>query len=390
MGLPTVKINIATGGLGRAGDGVQKIAGLIITGATVADGIAIGESRQIFSLADAEGLGILEAGANAFAHKHIAAYYAMAGSGSELWLMLVSDATTYADMADVNETIGMKLIADAGGRIRVLGLLKEAGSGETITEGIDADVKAGVANAQALAEYYEDRYMPFRVVISGNKFSGTVAELFDYNTASYNKVLMLLANTDKAPEASIGKLLGRIAAIPTQRSIARVKDGAAEDFSTYFTNGASVETLRDAWDTIHDLGYTFYRNFTGKAGYYFTDDRTLTSATDDFSSLARGLVMDEALILVYNVLVDELNDEIPVTAEGKIHPVIIKSWQSNVNTRLQALMVALGKLSNAACFIDPDQNVLSTDKVMVQVSLQPVGYAKNIDVTLGFTTNISQ
>lgn len=388
MGLPTVKINIATGGLGRAGDGVQKIPGLVITGQTEAGGITIGESVQIFSLADAEGLGITEVGTNAFAWKHLAAFYAKASG--ELWLMLVSDATTYADMASLTEEMGKKLIADAGGRIRVLGLLKKSTGTETITEGIDADVKVGVVNAQALAEYYEDRYMPFRAVISGNTFSGTVAELFDFTTADHNKVLMLLANNDAAAEASIGQLLGRIAAIPVQRSIARVKDGAVEDFTTYFTDGQAVETLRDAWDTIHDLGYTFYRNFTGKAGYFFTDDRTLTSATDDFSSLARGMVMDEALILVYNVLLEELNDEIPISADGLIHPAIIKTWQNNVNRRIKLLMTDTGKLSGAVCTIDPNQNVLSTDKVEVQVSLLPVGYAKYIDVTLGFTTNISQ
>lgn len=390
MGLPTVKINIATGGLGRAGDGVQKIPGFVLTGETVGDGVTIGQSYQIFSLSDAEALGITKDTTNTFAYKHIAAFYKEAGSGSEMWIMLVSDATTYAQMADLTENIGKKLIADAGGRIRVLGLLKESTGGENITEGIDADVKVGVSNAQALAEYYEERYMPFRVVISGNKFSGTVAELFDFGTAAYNKVLMLLGNTDGSPEAAIGQLLGRLAAVPVQRSIARVKDGAIEDFTAYFTNGEPVESLRDAWDAIHDLGYTFYRNFTGKIGYYFTDDKTLTAGTDDFSSLARGMVMDEALILVYNVLVEELNDEIPISSDGMIHPAIVKTWQNNVNRRIKQLMTDLGKLSDAVCVIDPNQDVLSTDKVEVQVSLLPVGYAKYIDVTLGFTTNTAQ
>ena len=390
MGLPTVKINIKTGGLDRAGDGVQKIPGLVLTGETVAGGITIGESRQIFSLADAEAIGITKDTTNTFAWKHLEAFYKQAGSGSELWIMVVSNATTYDQMADVTENIAKKLVADAGGRIRVLGLLKESQGSETITEGIDADVKVGVSNAQELAEYYEERYMPFRVVISGNKFSGTVAELFDFTTAAYNKVLMHLANTDGAPEASIGNLLGRIAATPTQRSIARVKDGAVEDFTAYFTNGQPVETLRDAWDAIHDMGYVFYRNFTGKAGYYFSDDNTLTESTDDFSSLARGLVMDEALLLCYDVLIDELNDEIPVAADGTIHPAIIKSWQNNVNSRFSALMTQQGKISAALCTIDPNQNVLSTDKVVVQVSVQPVGYGKFIDVELGFTTQIAQ
>lgn len=388
MGLPKVTFNIADHGLSRAGDGVQKTPGLVITGAT-ASGINIGESKQIFSLDDAEALGITEAGTNIFAYKHIKDFYTETEIGAELWIMLVSDATTYEQMADVNENIAKKLIADAGGKIRVLGLLKKSPGTETIAEGLDEDVKKGVINAQDLADYYAEQYMPFRVLISGNSFDGTPANLFDYSVGTWPRVNMLIANNDGAAEACIGQEIGRLAAIPTQRSIARVKDGEVETSQTYFTDGSTVESLHSAWESIHDKGYTFYRNFTGKVGYYFTDDKTLVDSTNDFNTLSRGLVMDEAVIIANEVLTEELNSEVPMTPDGKIHPAIIKAWQSNIETRIGALMVAEEKLSAVEAFIDENQNVLETDHVVVNIRLQPVGYAKFIEVKIGFTTNIA-
>lgn len=389
MGLPSITFNIATDGLNRLAEAINKTPGIVLTGATVVNKVTVGESYQIFSLKDAENLGIEEAGTNAFAHKQIKDFYTEAGTGNPLWFMLVSDATTMEDMGDVNEDYAKKLINDASGKIRVLGLVRKSSGGETITEGLDEDAKLAAIKLQALAEYFELKYMPFRFIISGNSFSGVPADLFDYQTAAYNKGHMLIANNDGSPEASVGLELGRYAKIPTQRSGARVKDGPIEPIAAYFTNGQSVESLTDAWDAIHDKGYTFMRTFAGRSGYYLTDDRTLTKIEDDFSALARGFAMDEALLISYDALVEELSDEVPLTEAGQIHPAIIKSWQNKVETQLNGLMVAEGKLSNVKVFIDENQNILQADRLVVTIQLQPVGYAKFIEVNIGFTTQIN-
>lgn len=80
MGLPKIKFNIATNGLGLPVADIQKNAGLIITGNTVSSKITIGESKQIFSLEDAQKIGITE-DENPFAYKHIKAFYDYAGTG---------------------------------------------------------------------------------------------------------------------------------------------------------------------------------------------------------------------------------------------------------------------------------------------------------------------
>lgn len=388
MGLPKIKFIIATNGLGYSTANIQKVPGLVISGKTVAGKIQLGSSQQFFSLEEAETAGITET-ENAFAYKHLKAFYNYAGNGAELWVMLVSDATTVTQMADKTANYAAKLLNDSGGRIRVLGMVKESIGTPTITNGLDGDITTAVPKAQTLADEFAEKYYPVRIILSGNDFSGNIADLKDYANTDFNRVAVVIANTDGAKEASIGLALGRIASIPVQRNIGRVKDGAVESVNAYYTNGAVAGSLLSGWDVLHDKGYIFLRNFVGKSGFFFSDDNTLTKPEDDFKSLANGFVMDKLVLIAYSTLVEEMMEEIPVTEAGTIHPAIIKTWQNNIENNVNELMTNNGELSNFKAFIDDKQNVLATNVMQVRLSPQPVGYAKNIDVYIGFTTQIS-
>ncbi|WP_199118710.1 DUF2586 family protein [Pedobacter sp. ASV28] len=388
MNLPKITFNIQNGGLLQQPVTSDKVIGLISSGVAVSGKIALNTSYQIFSLSDAEDLGITADGTNSFVYRHLEQFYNEAGQGAELWLMLVADATTYTTMLDVTGTYAKKLLADAGGAIRVLGALKKSTGTEEAESGLDGDVHTAVVKAQALATFYAEKYMPVHIILSGNNYSGTIADLKDYTTTNFNRVSCLLANTDGSKVAAVGLVLGRLAHTPVQRNIGRVADGAIEPTAAYFTNGSKVESQQDGWDTIYNKGYIFLRSFVNKSGYYFTDDQTLTAVTDDFNSLARGLVMDKAILLAYAVLIENLLDEVEMSADGTIHPVVIKSWQAQLDNALQT-MIAAGNLSGASVTIDPNQNILSTGTLQVQISLLPVGYAKYVTVTIGFTTTLN-
>ncbi len=388
MGLPKVTFKIQSDGLGRIGDGVKKVAGIVLTGNTVAGKVELGKSYQVFSMKDVEELGIEKDNENAFAHKQLSDFYEKSGNGTELWLMLVSDATTQEQMTDVNEPYATKLIADAKGVIRILGAAKKAVDEAVIEHALDIDSGLSVVSAESLAQDCEEKYMPIRVVVGGNNFSGDVTALLNYRETHFPHVAMTISNNDGSKTADVGSALGRLANIPTQRSIARVKDGAIELFKGYFTDGSKAEDFINSRENIHAKGYLFYTTHASRPGYYFSDDLTLTVPTNDFSSLARGLVMDEAMIISYNTLVEELSSEVQINTSGEIHPAIIKNWQANVERQINALMVSQGKLSNVKCFINPKQDVLSSDKLEVSIMLQPVGYAKHIEVKIGFKTKL--
>jgi len=388
--LPYIKFNISTNGLGQSQADIQKTPGLLITGVTVTgdNDIVAGEAYQIFSLQEARDLGIEAVGENKFAYKHIKAFYDYAGENAELWFMLTTTTMKGALHNDNEQSFAEKFISDAAGKIRVLGVAKKAAEGAvTLSGALDKDVIDAVEKAQKLADLFAEKYSPFRVVLSGNAFTGNLEELQDYATSNYNRVSILLSNTDGEKDASIGLALGRLASTPVQRNIGRVRDGAVEDNAAYFTSTDKVESKSSQWSAIHEKGYIFLQNYAGRSGFYFSDDVTLTKPTDDFKSLANGFVMDKAVLIAYDALLEFLKDEVPVNADGTIHPSIIKSWQSAVDTQIRSLMVEPGNLSDVSVNVNPNQNVVSTGKVEVQVALLPVGYAKYITVNIGFTTN---
>lgn len=382
MALPKVIFNIAQDGLGGLVTPGTKVPGLILSGATVVDGVTIGESYKLFSLKDATDLGIDEAN-NAFAYKQIADFYTEAGSGTPLWVMLVPDTTVATDVFTDN-TLARKLVNDAAGELRVFScLIENTNVGNTL-----ADIVTIAQNAQVLAEEYEVKYMPFRVVVPGIGWDGNVANLEDLTALARNKVAVFIGSDVNTGYPNMGLVIGRLASEPVQRKLSRVKSGIALSIEAYFTDGTTAESKTDSWEAIDDKGYIFYRTFAGRSGYYFTSDRTATASTDDFRTLANGFVMDKAMIIAYDVLVQELSDEVPITPNGNIHPAIIKSWQTNLETNINGLMVNEGELSAVKAIIEPDQNVLSTGKVEVKLQLLPVGYSDYIEVNIGFTTEI--
>ena len=390
MSLPTIKFNVNTNGLGLPTANIQKIPAMVLTGITVAGAtnVTTGKSYQIFSKEEAQNLGIDTTGTNAFAYKEISDFYDGAGKGAELWFMLVPQAISMAEMNDLDNPYVAKLLADAKGKVRIYGTSKKSQVTDVITNGLDADVDLATVKSQALCVDFANRYKDVRAIISGNSFGGVVADLKDYSTTELNKVAILLANNDGGKSASIGMLLGRLASIPVQRKISRVKDGAVALLNAYFTDGNPVESLDTAWDAIDNKNYIFLRSFANRSGYYFTGDKTLTLAQDDFNSLARGLVMDKATMLAYDVLVGELSDEIRVTDAGTIHPAIIKGWQNAIESDINMQMVDKGELSGVKAFIDENQNVLQTNNIDIVLKLLPVGYSDFITVNIGFTTTL--
>ncbi|MDO5608258.1 MAG: DUF2586 family protein [Capnocytophaga sp.] len=387
MALPKVLFNIAKDGLGYLTEVGGKTAGLIVTGVTVQGKIQLGKSQQIFSFKEAQALGISEDG-NEFAYKHIKEFYDIAPTGTPLWLMLVSDTTTMTQMLDKEGSFAPQLIAESKGSIRVLGVVKKATSNDTVTAGLDKDVQTAVVKAQALADHFEEKHTPFRVVVSGNSWNGKHTDLTDYTKTQYNKVACLLANSDKGKDAAVGLMLGRITTIPVQRKIHRVKDGSVLPLEAYFTDGTAIDSRSEQWDAIDEKGYIFFRTFAGRSGYFFSSDRTLTQPTDAFKSLSNGFVMDKAVLIAYGVLVEKLSDEIPLSEDGTIHPAIIKNWQTDLESQIERQMVSAGELSAVDVKIAPNQNVVSTGKVIVNIQLLPVGYADFIEVNIGFTTSI--
>lgn len=389
-GLPGVTININNDRLGQTNQTEDTIAGLIITGSTVAGAgnVTAGNTYQLFSLQDAIDIGITSGGTNDYAYQAIKNFYDQASKGAELWIMLTTASIQMSTICDLTETdYAVKLLDAAQGRIRTLAVSQKSGAGVTAANGLDEDVDAAAVKAQALALAYTAAYKPVKVILDGKDFTGTVADLKDYKTADMNRVSILLCGTG-GKNAAVGLLLGRIAANPVQRSIARVKSGDLNILTADFTDDSPVEDYEASWDAIHNKGYIMLVTIAGKSGYFFSDDPTLTEDADDLSALKRVAVIDKATLLALGVATDYINEEIPLSADGSIAPSLVGNIKADIENAINVNMTDTGEISGCKATIDPNQNVLSTSTLAITLDILPVAYSKYITIDLGFTTSL--
>ena len=397
--LPRVKINFANGSLGSVVPSADCVAGLLASAVAVSDTFVLGNAYLLHKPADLANLGVTETN-NACLYKHIQEFYDEAGEGAELWIMGVPNTVKPSEIADKDNALvpyAKNLIQIANGRLRFLGIAYEPASNyeATITEGLDTDVWAAALKAQALAEWATNSlYAPLFVILAGRAFDdANIPNLKDLTTFNYNRVGILIGDTvSESESASVGLLMGRIAAIPVQRHIGRVRDGTLKILHAYVGDkDPSVANV----EAIHDKGYITFRTFTGKSGYFFTDDCLATAVADDYRSISRRRTIDKAYRIIYQTMLENVNDEIPITDEGYLVPSMVKSWESEIISAIATQMTSAGELGNdpsnsddlgVKVYIDPEQRVASTSKINVVAQIKPYGYAKYIDVELGFVT----
>ena len=397
--LPRVKINFANGSLGSVVPSADCVAGLLASAVAVSDTFVLGNAYLLHKPADLANLGVTATN-NAFLYKHIQEFYDEAGEGAELWIMGVPNTVKPSEIADKDNALvpyAKNLIQIANGRLRFLGIAYEPASNyeATITEGLDTDVWAAALKAQALAEWATNSlYAPLFVILAGRAFDdANIPNLKDLTTFNYNRVGILIGDTvSESESASVGLLMGRIAAIPVQRHIGRVRDGTLKILHAYVGDkDPSVANV----EAIHDKGYITFRTFTGKSGYFFTDDCLATAVADDYRSISRRRTIDKAYRIIYQTMLENVNDEIPITDEGYLVPSMVKSWESEIISAIATQMTSAGELGNdpsnsddlgVKVYIDPEQRVASTSKINVVAKIKPYGYAKYIDVELGFVT----
>lgn len=391
MALPKVTIEVLNGALGQVASTDDGVAGLLMTGVAAA-GIPLSEAKQIFSVADAEALGLTasyDTTNTTNVYKSIKDFYAQAGTGKELWIMIVAKTTTMATSCDTANDILKKLLNAAQGRIRICGVTRVAdvAYAPVYADQLDPDVIAAAAKAHALANEFALAFKPVRIVLDGRDFQGNTGTLLNLKLSSYNRIgVALFTDVSGSDNAAVGLVLGRLAANPVQRNIGRVKDGDLGIANAYLTGQTTlIENLPSAsQDAVHDKGFMFVRKYAAKNGYFFNDDPTATAATDDFNSIARGRVIDKAIVITNQVYTNELLDDLDVDENGRIDAGVIKMYQSNIKRQIDGQMTAEDEISAARVVINPAQNVLSTNRVDVELFITPKFYPKEIKVKLGF------
>jgi len=395
-----VTIIIGNGNLGRASAVLDGVTALVASGVAVADKFALGDVLALRSVADAENLGITAAydlANKVLLHQHIADFYANAGEGVELYVMPVVNTVTMEDMADITKTYAPVLLDTLKGRVRQLIICRvpPADYAPAFVNQFDPDVWAAITKAQALYASEFTKHRPIQILVEGRGFQGTAATAKDLRTLAANRVSVVICQVAEvaardarfADYAAVCLAAGRLAAIPVQRNIGRVKDGdVTVNGEAAFSDGTKLSAMSQASiDALDGFGYIFLIERDGKAGYFFNNDHTACPLTDDYAYIHRGRPIDKAARLVRQVYLEELLDDIevdPIT--GKMAAAVIKSYQRAGEKAIEINMLANGEVSGVKVFVDPDQNILSTDKVSTVMRIVPKGMANEFEIKLSY------
>lgn len=384
--LPRVKIAFLSGALGLVGQSPDGLVALAVGAAQVSDTFALNTVYTLRRASDLDKLGVTAIN-NPVLTRHVQDYYREAGDGSELIIYGLDKAQTMTQLC--NPTTGglRDLITKANGRLRGILVARDAVVGES-PAGIEADVLTAIPQAQELAEWATaSLYAPLMIILEGRGLTGK--SLKDLGTMSCNRVGVLVGDTTaESKGACVGLLAGRIAKTAVHRHIGRVEDGALASRTMYLA-GKSLEESLSLIEELHAKRYITPRSYVGRTGYYLADDNLATANTDDYGQMANRRVIDKAYRIAYNTLLGYMLDDIDLNEDGTMQAAVLKSWEAGVITAIKREMVGRGELSageGAACrcIIDPAQDVVSTSRITATLQVRPHGYARYIDVALGF------
>lgn len=405
-----VTINLSNNNLGKRSTSEDGISLLVVTGVAVAGKFALGDILTFNSIADAEAKGInaaYDTTNTCMAYQHIKDFYEEAEllgvKGIKLYVQVLAKTVTMAQMVDKTSlTNAAKVLNDAtvNGSVRLVGITRIPDGAYTPTYSgeFEADLATAITNAQALGVDQFEKFRPVRILLEGRNFQGSPSsarDLRDSGTGGNSNRAYVVAGSDytvasakaeNAKYAAVGKVLGRAAAIQVQRNIGRVKDGKLSITQAGLSNGSSITSFTDAnLKTLADKGYIVFRTYTGKAGFFVFDDPAACPATDDYSTLALGRVIDKAARITRSVYVEELMDDVELNPDtGKLSASTIKSYQEKVEKEINLQMTSTKEIVKVTAYVDPDQNVISTDEINIELTILPKGYSKAIIVTLGY------
>ena len=391
--LPRVKITFATGQLGKVGASPDGLLALLVSATAVGTSFALNTPYSIRTVGDLKELGIT-AENNPALNKHVRDFYAESGAGTELVIYGVEKSKTMVELVTKGATEDeagalRQLITATKGRLRGVAVALDAEDEPEATEGLTADVLNAIPKAQETAVWAtEALYAPLFVLLEGRGFRRQ--GLKDLAPLGCNRVAVFVGDTDeKSKGSAVGLLAGRIAHLGIERNVGRVKEGNIKA-DHFYLSGKPLEVQSTTIAELYDKGYICPRQHVGRVGYFFTDDRLATGLADDYSQLTHRRTIDKAYRIAYDTLLSFLLDDLDVEADGSLHPAVIRSWESEVTGAIDRAMTAQGELSadsasGSGCrFTIEAGNLLATSTIKAHLAVRPKGYARYIDVTLGF------
>ncbi len=411
-----VNISLTNGNLGRVAPPADGISGLIVSGIAVGGQFALGDVLGPFvSIQEVEAKGIdaaYDIANDTNAHLHCKEFFDHAskfgGRGQQLYVMVAAKTVSMEDLCDKTEAYAKKMLDAAAGKIRLLGITRVPDGGYTpaYTAQLEDDMWDAIVK---LVELYDEQLAinrPFDAFIEARNWQGTVSTTQDLRDASTgpgaNSVSLVLGQTKEMNDlgatvteallaASVGAVLGSASALPVQRNIGRIKNGPVFTTGAFTSDGEPVSDLTPALvQSMVTKGYVFLRTHENRTGIYWSGDANACPVTDDYANKHRSRPIHKVVRIAQDVYLNDYLDDIQLNPEtGKMDVSVVKSFQQRIIEQVDTEMTTRGELSGMGAFCDPQQDVLTTDTVAVELLPVPKGMVNAVNVTVGYSSGLS-
>lgn len=393
MGLSKVTINVGASGLGRRPINKDKISGLLFFNSTPPSGFASIAVQKVFSLAEAETLGIAQSSSgHGVEWYHISEYFRLNPEG-ELWIgyfAVPGGSYTFAEIAT--------MAIAAGGEIRQMGVYA---NGLTFAS-------TQLTTIQAIWAAMDDAYKQFSILYAANMSAIAAvtgwAGVTDLRTLTAKKVSTIISQdgggAGKDLYVSKGYSITTLGAHLGLESKASVEQSVGNPQNFNASNGTELEVLAlangdlitaltsTALGGLKDKAYAIMRKYAPDiAGSYSERVPTAVSATDDYAWLEVVRTVDKVIRLIRAVMIPQLQATVAVKADGTLRDDIVGYFQDLAQTPLDQ-MAADGEISVGQATVDPTQDILSTSTLTIAVAVVPIGIAEQIIVNIGLTTKL--
>jgi len=166
--------------------------------------------------------------------------------------------------------------------------------------------------------------------------------------------------------------------------------GTNMDIAAFVTGDLYNSQSTSLMTTVNNLHYIFLRHHIGTTGTYYQDSWTAITQTNDYCKLEMSRVMDKAVRGIRTQLLPSLKS--PLYADkttGYLSETTIAVF-TNLCNSVTEQMETDGEISGGAAVINPAQNVISTEQLVVAVTIVPVASANEIVVNIGFALTLTQ
>lgn len=322
-------------------------------------------------------------------HYHISEYFRLQPQGN-LWVGVYAVPGTY-DFAEI--TLMQNI---AGGKIRQIGVFKDSAafaSGDiTLIHNVCA---ANVAAHKELVALYgadissvsDISTLANLAALSANYCSAIIAQDGAAKGAS------LFYSTGKSI-TTLGATLGAVARAKVSHSIAwvaqfNISNGVECDVLAFangvlFTHSSVTDTLLGA---LQNKRYIFLRKFVGVAGSFFNENSTSIAVSSDYAYITDNRTIQKATRGIYASVLPALNSPITLNADGTLSNQAVAYFSGLAEGPLNQ-MVRDAELSGFEVNINTAQNVLSTGKLVINVTLVQIATGRNIEVNIGYNVII--